>query len=69
MIFYDNRDSKTFECCVVNFNHEQVLLHIPKLKLMFNYRGFIIRNNFVISEHFPKKMFSTYLASTNFGNS
>ena len=68
-LFYDNRDNKTFECYVVSFNHEQILLHITKLKLMLNYWGFVIRNISVISELFWKKIFSTCLASIIFTNS
>ena len=44
---------------VVNFNHEQVLLHIKKLKLMLNYWGFAMRNILIISEVFFKIDFQT----------
>ena len=37
MVYYDNRNNETFECYVVNFNHEQILLYIAELKLMLNF--------------------------------
>ena len=43
--------------------HKQILLGITKLKIMLNYWGFAIRNIFVISEHFWKKIVNR-LAST-----
>ena len=55
MIYYDNLDNMIFECYVVNFNHEQTLLHIAKLKLILNYWGFTISNIFFISELLLRK--------------
>ena len=34
MTYDNNRGNKTFEYYVVNFNHEHILLHTTKLKLI-----------------------------------